>query len=123
MSAVLAIAVVYNGARVALAERARDLASLRVLGFTRGEVWRILVGEMAIAVGAGVPLGILIGRALAGLTSNALSADEARIPFVIAPGIYAFAALVVIVASLVSAAQLRRLIERLDLVEVLKTRE
>jgi putative ABC transport system permease protein len=123
LSAVLAIAVVYNGARVALAERARDLASLRVLGFTRGEVWRILLGEMAIAVGAGVPLGLLIGRGLAGLTSNALAADEVRIPFVIAPTIYLFAAAVVIVASLASAAQLRRLIERLDLVEVLKTRE
>jgi putative ABC transport system permease protein len=123
LSAVLAIAVVYNGARVALAERARDLASLRVLGFTRGEVWRILLGEMAIAVGSGVPLGLLLGRGLAGLTSNALAADEARIPFVIAPSIYLFAALVVIVAALLSAAQMRRLIDRLDLVEVLKTRE
>jgi putative ABC transport system permease protein len=123
LAAVLAIAVVYNSARVALAERARDLASLRVLGLTRGEVWRILLGEMAIAVGCGVPLGLLIGRGLAQLSSNALAADEVRVPLVIAPTVYLFAALVVIVAALTSAAQLRRLIDQLNLVEVLKTRE
>ena len=123
LSAVLAIAVVYNGARVALAERARDLASLRVLGFTRGEVSRILLGEMSIAVGAGVPLGILLGRWLAGLTVTGMAADEFRLPLVITPGTYFLAALVVVGASLASALQMRRLIDRLDLVEVLKTRE
>jgi putative ABC transport system permease protein len=123
LSAVLAVAVVYNGARVALQERSRDLASLRVLGFTRGEVWRIVVGEMAIAVGVGVPLGLLLGYWLASLSSKGLAADEARIPFVITPATYAFAAVVVLLAALISAAQMRRLVQRLDLVEVLKTRE
>jgi putative ABC transport system permease protein len=123
LSAVLAIAVVYNGARVGLAERARDLASLRVLGFTRGEVSRILLGEMGIAVGSGVPIGLLLGRWLAGLSANGVSADEFRLPLVITPGTYMFAALVVLGSALVSALQMRRLIERLDLVEVLKTRE
>lgn len=123
LSAVLAIAVVYNGARVALAERARDLASLRVLGFTRGEVSRILFGEMGIAVGLGVPLGLLLGRWLAGLTVTGVAADEFRLPLVITPATYLLAALVVIAAALASALQMRRLIDRLDLVEVLKTRE
>ena len=123
LSAVLAIAVVYNGARVALAERARDLASLRVLGFSRAEVSRILLGEMAIAVGAGVPLGLLLGRLFAGLTVTGMAADEFRLPLVVDFGTYLLATLVVVGASLVSALQMRRLIERLDLVEVLKTRE
>jgi putative ABC transport system permease protein len=123
LSAVLAIAVVYNGARVALAERSRDLASLRVLGFTRAEVSRILLGEMGIAVGAGVPLGLWLGRALAALTVRGVSADEFRLPLVVTPGTYLLAALVVIAASVLSALQMRRLIDRLDLVEVLKTRE
>jgi putative ABC transport system permease protein len=123
LSAVLAIAVVYNGARVALAERARDLASLRVLGFTRGEVSRILFGEMGIAVGLGVPLGLLLGRWLAGLTVGGVAADEFRLPLVITAGTYFLSALVVVGASLTSALQMRRLIDRLDLVEVLKTRE
>jgi putative ABC transport system permease protein len=123
LAAVLAIAVVYNSARVALAERARDLASLRVLGFTQGEVASILLGEMAIAVGAGVPLGLMLGRALAGLSIRGVAADEFRLPLVVTPGTYLLAALVVVGASLVSALQMRRLIDRLDLVEVLKTRE
>jgi putative ABC transport system permease protein len=123
LSAVLAVAVVYNGARVGLAERARDLASLRVLGFTRGEVSRILLGEMGIAVGSGVPIGLLLGRWLAGLSANGVSADEFRLPLVITPGTYLFASLVVLLSALVSALQMRRLIQRLDLVEVLKTRE
>ncbi len=123
LSAVLALAVVYNGARVALSERARDLASLRVLGFTRGEVSRILLGEMAIELSAAVPLGLLLGRWLAGLSVRGMAADEFRLPFVITFGTYALAALVVVVASLASALQMRRLIDRLDLVEVLKTRE
>ncbi len=123
LAAVLAIAVVYNGARVALAERARDLASLRVLGYTRREVSRILLGEMGIAVGFGVPLGLLLGRALAALTVKGVASDEFRLPLVVSASVYGLAILVVVGASLLSAASMRRLIDRLDLVEVLKTRE
>jgi putative ABC transport system permease protein len=123
LAAVLAIAVVYNRARVALAERARDLASLRVLGFTRAEVGRILLGEMAIAVGGGVPLGLVLGRLLAAGAVTAMAADEFRLPLVVTPGTYVLAALVVVGASVLSALQMRRLIARLDMVEVLKTKE
>jgi putative ABC transport system permease protein len=123
LSGVLAVAVVYNGARVALAERARDLASLRVLGFTRGEVARILFGEMAMELGVGVPLGLLLGRVFAKAMVVASARDEFRMPFVISPSTYVLGSLVVVAASLASALHLRRLIDRLDLVEVLKTRE
>lgn len=123
LSAVLAIAVVYNGARVALAERARDLASLRVLGFSRAEVWRILIGEMTLELAVAVPLGLWVGRGLARAAVEGMAADEFRMPFVVTSGTYALAALVVVGAALVSALQMRRLIARLDLVEVLKTRE
>ncbi len=123
LSASLAIAVVYNGARVALAERARDLASLRVLGFTRGEVSTILLGEMGIVLAFGVPLGLLLGRWFAQRTVLGTAADEFRMPMVITSATYALATLVVVGSSLLSALQMRRLIDRLDLVEVLKTRE
>ncbi|HEY7955748.1 MAG TPA: ABC transporter permease [Polyangia bacterium] len=123
LAAILAIAVVYNGARVALAERARDLASLRVLGFSRGEVARILFGEMAFQLAIGIPLGLLLGNGLAHLTIYTVPRDDFRIPLVITTGTYLLAALVVLGASLASALHLRRLIDRLDLVEVLKTRE
>jgi putative ABC transport system permease protein len=123
LSACLAVAVVYNGARVALSERARDLASLRVLGFTRGEVSTILLGEMGIVLALGVPLGLLLGRWFAQKAVVGMAADEFRLPMVITTATYALATLVVVGASLVSALQMRRLIDRLDLVEVLKTRE
>jgi putative ABC transport system permease protein len=123
LSACLAIAVVYNGARVSLSERARDLASLRVLGFTRGEVSTILLGEMGIVLALGVPLGLLLGRWFAQKAVVGMAADEFRMPMVISTATYALAVLVVAGASLVSALQMRRLIDRLDLVEVLKTRE
>lgn len=74
-------------------------------------------------MGAGVPLGLWLGGALAGLTVTGMAADEFRLPLVVTPGTYLLAALVVVAASLVSALQMRRLIDRLDLVEVLKTRE
>jgi putative ABC transport system permease protein len=123
LSASLAIAVVYNGARVALAERARDLASLRVLGFTRGEVSTILFGEMGLVLALGVPLGLILGRAFAVHAATGTASDEFRMPMVITMATYALSVLVVVGASLLSALQLRRLIDRLDLVEVLKTRE
>lgn len=123
LSASLAVAVVYNGARVALAERARDLASLRVLGFTRAEVSAILLGEMAVVLGFGVPIGLWLGRGFARWAAAGMSADEFRLPFVVTPSTYVLAVLVVVGASLLSALQMRRLIDRLDLVEVLKTRE
>jgi len=123
LAAIMAIAVVYNGARVALAERARDLASLRVLGFSRAEVSRILLGEMGLAVAAGVPLGLLLGRVLARGIVAGMAADEFRLPLVVTPATYLLAVCVVVGAAVLSALQLRRLIDRLDLVEVLKTRE
>jgi putative ABC transport system permease protein len=123
LSASLAVAVVYNGARVALSERARDLASLRVLGFTRAEVSTILLGEMAVVLVFGVPLGLALGRWFAGRAIMGMAADEFRLPLVIAPSTYVLATLVVVGASLLSGLQMRRLIDRLDLVEVLKTRE
>jgi putative ABC transport system permease protein len=123
LAGALAVAVVYNGARVALSERARDLASLRVLGFTRGEVSRILLGEKALELMAAVPLGLVLGRFLAAASLRGMAADEVRLPLVITTGTYGLAAAVVLGAAILSALQLRRLIDRLDLVEVLKTRE
>jgi len=120
---VIAVGVVYNNARIALAERAWELASLRVLGFTRGEVSGMLFAELAIEVALALPLGLWLGyRFVAWLI--ALTATELfSIPPVISPRSYAIAALVVVAAALASAWIVRRRIDRLDLVGVLKTRE
>lgn len=122
-AAVISIGVVYNNARIALAERGWELASLRVLGFTRAEVSALLLGEMAIAIAIALPLGMLLGWGLVHLISEMLKSDQFFFPIVIQPRTYAWAALCVVVAGVASALVVRRRIDRLDLVAVLKTRD
>lgn len=123
LGAFIAFGVVYNSARIALSERSRELASLRVLGFTRGEVAYILLGEIALLTLLAIPLGFVFGGALSGYLALAFSSDLYRIPLIIAPSTYALAAAVVLVSFGVSGALIWRKLARLDLIEVLKTRE
>ncbi len=123
LATVIAAGVVYNGARVALSEHGRELASLRVLGFTRGEVAAMLLGEQALLTALALPVGALAGLGLCVLLVRRFESDLFRIPLVISPATYAFGALVVVLASALSAAAVARGLARLDLVQVLKTRE
>ena len=120
---VIAIGVVYNNARIALAERTWELASLRVLGFTRTEVSGLLLGEMAIGIAIALPLGMLFGFGLVHLIAGLLKSDQFSFPVVIQPATYAWAALTVLVSGGASALVVRRRIDRLDMVAALKTRE
>jgi putative ABC transport system permease protein len=122
-SALIVFGVIYNNARISLAERARDLASLRVLGYRRSEVSYILLGELALIVIAGLPLGIAFGYSLSHWLSSRLGGDLFIIPFGLSAGTIAKAVLLVLLAALVSALFVRRRLDRLDLVAVLKTRE
>jgi len=122
-AAVIAVGVVYNNARIALAERTWELASLRVLGFTRGEVSALLLGELALTVAVAVPLGMALGWLLVRGITGLLASDQFLFPVVIEPRTYAWAALCVIAAAAGSALVVRRRIDRLDLVAALKTRE
>jgi putative ABC transport system permease protein len=123
MAGSISIGVVYNNARIALSERSRELSSLRVLGYTRGEISYILLGELAFIVLAAIPLGFLIGYALCGYIAAALQSDLFRIPLVIELKTFALAALVVLASALISGLIVRHKLDHLDLVEVLKTRE
>jgi putative ABC transport system permease protein len=120
---VIACGVVYNSARIALAERARELASLRVLGFTRAEISTILLGELAVLTLAAIPLGLLIGRLLAVFVIASVDTELFRLPLVIDPATYGTAVLVVVLAALASGLIVRRKLDHLDLVSVLKTRD
>jgi putative ABC transport system permease protein len=122
-AAVIAVGVVYNNARIALAERGWELASLRVLGFTRAEVSALLLGELAIVIGVALPLGMALGWGLTHLIAELLKSDQFFFPVVIRARTYAWAALCVLAAGAVSALVVRRRIDRLDMVAVLKTRE
>lgn len=120
---VIAVGVIYNHARIALQEHAWELASLRVLGFTRGEVSTLLLGELAFEVALALPLGAALGYALAWVMVTMEHNDMISIPIVIAPRTYVLAAGAVVLAGVASAMIVRRRIDLLDLVGVLKTRE
>ena len=119
----LSAGVIYNAARVTLSERGRELATLRVLGFTRWEISYILLGEVALLILVALPTGCLLGAGLAWIMDRAFETVLFRLPFVVVPATYAIAVLIVLAASVVSAALVRRRLDRLDLIAVLKTRE
>lgn len=123
LGASIAFGVVYNSMRITLSERNRELASLRVLGFERGEVAYILLGEMALLTLLAIPIGMAIGYGLCAYLAFQFTSDLYRIPLELGVDVYAFAALVVIVSAVVSALMIWRNLARLDMVAVLKSKE
>ena len=122
-ASVLTFGVVYNSARISLSERGRELASLRVLGFTRFEISYILLGELAALTVLALPLGCAFGYGLCWFMSVAMETELYRIPLYIERSTFGFAMAVVLIAVAVSGLFVRRRIDRLDLIAVLKTRE
>jgi putative ABC transport system permease protein len=119
----IAFAVIYNNARIAFSERSRELATLRVLGFSHGEVAWILMGEIILLTILAIPLGWALGTLFAWLLNQAMSMDLFRVPFVIDARTYAFAAAGVIAASALSLLLILRRLRGLDMVSALKTVE
>lgn len=120
---IIAVGVVYNSARIILTERSRELASLRVLGYTRGEISYILLGELAVITLVAIPVGLAFGRGLCGYIAWAINNDMYRVPLIVEPSTYAFAALCILLAAAASGLLVRRRLDKLDLIEVLKTKE
>ncbi len=122
-ASIITIGVVYNSARVVLAERARELASLRVLGFTRHEVSRVLLGELFVQQILAIPIGCVLGYQFAVAAMSNVDTELYRFPVIIAPKTYLVAVSVMLVAGVVTGLLVRRKIDRLDLIAVLKTRD
>jgi putative ABC transport system permease protein len=123
LAVIITFGLVYNSARIQLSERARELASLRVLGFTRGEVSGVLLFELGVVVLLAQPLGWMLGYLFSWLVVQGFESDLFRIPFVVERSTFAIATLVVFGVAVASALIVRRRIDRLELVRVLKTRE
>ena len=123
LATIVAFGVVYNSARIALSERSRELATLRVVGFSLTEVRRVLVGELAILVLVALPFGLLFGRGLALLIMASFSTETVRLPIVINSSTYSIAVSVVLTASILSFTLVSRMIRKLDMVSVLKARD
>ncbi len=120
---IVAVGVVYNSARIALQERAWELASLRVLGFTRSEVARILFSQFAAEIALAIPIGLMLSQGVVTLIARFHSNESFQIPGVIGPRTYVIAVAIVVAAAAASAYIVRRRVDRLDLVAVLKTRD
>lgn len=123
VAVLITVGMAYNGARILLSERARELASLRILGFSRGEVSFILLGETMLLAVLAQPLGWLLGAGIATALVTGATSDLYAIPLVLKPAGFARATLVVLGAALISALIVRRRLDTLNLVEVMKTRE
>ena len=123
LAGTIALGVVYNSARIALSERSRELASLRVLGYTRAEISYIFLGELGILTLASIPLGLFLGRGLCEYIARALSSELFRVPAIIELSTYSFAATVVVISACLSGLIVRHRLDHLDLVEVLKAKE
>jgi putative ABC transport system permease protein len=121
--ALIAIGVVYNSARISLSERARELASMRVLGFTKGEVAGVLLGELAVVTFIALPLGCFFGFLLASFMVQQFSNELYRLPLIIYPTTYGRSVLVVTLSAVITGFLVARRVNNLDLVAVLKTRE
>jgi putative ABC transport system permease protein len=120
---IIAFGVVYNAARISLSERSRELASLRVLGFSIGEISLVLLGELALLTLVAIPPGLFIGWALAKLLLLSFQNEIYRLPLVVTPQNAAWSSLTVLLAAALSGLAVRRKLDHLDLVAVLKTRE
>jgi putative ABC transport system permease protein len=120
---IIAFGVVYSSARISLSERARELASLRVLGFGRGEVLFILLIELGLLILLAQPIGWGLGYLLSGLLKVQVAGEVMRARLIVGHLSYALASGIVIVAALMSALVVRNRINQLDLVGVLKTRD
>lgn len=122
-ASIIAVGVIYNNTRVALSQRSRDFASLRVLGFTRGEIAAILLGEQAVQVALAIPIGLVVGYYLVVAMMSTVDAETYRLPIIISSRTYIYSSMVALAAAFVSALLVRRKLDRLDLIGVLKTRE
>jgi putative ABC transport system permease protein len=122
-ASIIAFGVVYNAARISLSERSRELASLRVLGFTRAEISLVLLGELAVLTLAALPLGLVIGWLLGLVIVSSFNSEVYRLPLMVTPAAMAWSCLGVIAAAAVSGLAVRRKLDHLDLVAVLKSPE
>jgi len=123
LAIIVAFGVVYNSARIALSERSRDLATLRVVGFTQREVAGVLLGELSLLVLAALPVGLLFGRGLATFIITQLRTETVRLPLKISLFTYSVSVLVVLAAALASFTVVSRMLRNLDMIAVLKARD
>lgn len=116
----IAVGVIYNSIRIALEERTTELATLRVLGFSLNEVFKVFLGELILQLLCAIPLGFLVGHGLAAWVIHLLRNDFFTVPLVVAPSTYLIATATILAAAVFSALVIRRKINQFNLVDTLK---
>jgi putative ABC transport system permease protein len=122
-ASIIAFGVIYNCALITLAERSRDLATLRIMGFHRREVSRELLGELALITLLAIPVGLPLGYGCAWLATLALDTETHRFPLVVSRQTFAYATCVILAVAVVSSLYVRRKLDQLDLIAVMKVKE
>ncbi|MBU4567481.1 MAG: ABC transporter permease [Alphaproteobacteria bacterium] len=120
-AAMIALGVVYNSVRISFTERQRELASLRVLGFSKVAVSYILLGEVALLTLLAVPSGIGAGCLLSMYFAEAMGSELFRLPLAFVPATMATASLIVMGTVVLSGLIVRQRIDKIDMVEALKS--
>jgi putative ABC transport system permease protein len=123
LSIIICFGIAYNSARISLAERMHELATLRVLGFTHREVATVLIGEFALLTAIAIPLGLLMGAGLSVGLFSTIQNESIRLPLILTPFNFTFAALVTLTATSLSLYLATRKLTQIDMVTALKARD
>jgi len=120
---ILGIAIIYNTSVMTLNERQREMASLRVLGYSKGEVAGLIRKETWLQAVIGIVLGLPSGKAVATAYLASATTEMYSLPAVIYPRSYLMVAIVAFIFVWLGQNLSIRKAGKLDMVEVLKNRE
>jgi putative ABC transport system permease protein len=112
-----------SGFFATMSEQERDLATLRVLGFGRGEASYVLLAEMGALLLLALPLGCVLGLFLSRWLMSQFQTELFTFPYATNAVVYGRSVLFVTVAVIAATLFVRRGVDRLDLVGVLKSRD
>jgi putative ABC transport system permease protein len=123
VAAIIIFGVVYNSARISLSERVRELASMRMLGYSRFDAAYVLAGELWLLGLLALPIGFALGYGVAFMMTEGTASEMFRLPLHLEPRAFGYAALVVVVTLAVSTLAVARQLFSVDIVSVLKARD
>jgi putative ABC transport system permease protein len=120
---VISFGVIYNASRITLAERERSLASMQILGFTQGEVLRVISRENMVLAFLSIPFGLAVGVAFCFALVVLYDTDLFRFPMAISGATLLRTGVGILVFAMLANLAVARRVKRLDIVEALKARE
>lgn len=121
-SGVLGFSIVYNVTSVNIGEREAEFSTLRVLGFSNKEIFRLILKENNIIMVIGILLGIPVGTAMLGYATYAFSTENYSLKMEPTSASLFYAGMTTILFILLAQVATYRRIKKLDFLQALKTR-